>query len=207
MEFFRSNILLIGLAIGSGFMLLLPLFKKSAGGVPNLTAAEAVTLINRSNAFVLDVRDTAEFASGHIAEATHIPLTDLAARIGELKKYQNKTILVNCQRGMRSAKACDILRKAEFTQVNNLHGGLNAWLEAKLPTVTNSAATNSKVTANKSAGTKSTAIKSTGTAVKKVASNKNAAANDDVAKLTEVEAVAEVSAEASINVSNEKGSV
>lgn len=212
MEFFRSNILLIGLAIGSGFMLLLPLFKKSAGGVPNLTAAEAVTLINRSNAFVLDVRDATEFASGHIAEATHIPLADLAARIGELKKYQNKTILVNCQRGMRSAKACDILRKAEFTQVNNLHGGLNAWLEAKLPTVTNSTATNStannsKVTANKSAGTKSTAIKSTGAAVKKVASNKNAAANDDVAKLNEVEAVAEVSAEANINVSNEKGAV
>ncbi len=139
MEFFKSNILLIGLALASGFMLLLPLFKKSAGGVPNLTAAEAVTLINRSNALVLDVRDDAEFASGHIAEATHIPLANLAERIGELKKYQNKTILVNCQRGMRSAKACDILRKAEFTQVNNLHGGLNAWVEAKLPVVTKAA--------------------------------------------------------------------
>ena len=142
MEFFRSNVLLIGLALGSGFMLLLPLFKKSAGGLPNLSAAEAVTLINRSNALVLDVREDAEFASGHIAEAIHIPLADLPARIGELKKYQHKTILVNCQRGMRSAKACDILRKAEFTQLNNLHGGLNAWIEAKLPVVTNSKAAN-----------------------------------------------------------------
>lgn len=138
-EFFRSNILLIGLALGSGIMLLLPMFKKSAGGVPNLTAAEAVTLINRSNALVLDVRSDTEFASGHIAEATHIPLVNLADRIGELKKYQNKTILVNCQRGMRSAKACDILRKAEFTQVNNLRGGLSAWVEAKLPVVTKAA--------------------------------------------------------------------
>ena len=136
MEFFKSNILLIGLAIGSGFMLLLPSFRKGAGGVPNLSPAEAVTLINRSNAFVLDVRDDAEFASGHIADAMHIPVADLAARVGELKKYQNKTILVNCQKGMRSAKACDILRKAEFTQVNNLQGGLSAWLEAKLPIVT-----------------------------------------------------------------------
>lgn len=190
MEFFRSNILLIGLAVGSGFMLLLPLFKKSAGGVPNLTAAEAVTLINRSNALVLDVRDAAEFASGHIAEATHIPLADLAARIGELKKYQNKTILVNCQRGMRSAKACDILRKAEFTQVNNLHGGLNAWLEAKLPMVT------------KVVNTKSTGTKSISAAVKKVAANKNSAANDDVAKSSVVDAVAAVS-----NASTEKGAV
>jgi rhodanese-related sulfurtransferase len=151
-EFFRSNILLIGLAIGSGIMLLLPSFKKGAGGVPNLSPAEAVTLINRSNAFVLDVRDDGEFASGHIADATHIPVVDLATRIGELKKYQNKTILVNCQKGMRSAKACDILRKAEFTQVNNLQGGLSAWLEAKLPIVTKAASKKSAV--NKAANNK-----------------------------------------------------
>ena len=161
MEFIKSNILLIGLALGSGFMLLLPLLKKGTGGVPNLSAAESVTLINRSNALVLDVRDDAEFASGHIADATHIPLADLAARLGELKKYQSKAILVNCQRGMRSAKACDILRNAEFTQVHNLQGGLNAWVEAKLPVV-------SKPTATK-------------TAAKKAVSNKKAA-NDDAEK-------------------------
>lgn len=161
MEFIKSNILLIGLALGSGFMLLLPLFKKGAGGVPNLSAAESVTLINRSNALVLDVRDDAEFASGHIADATHIPLADLATRLGELKKYQNKAILVNCQTGMRTAKASDILRKAGFTQVHVLQGGLNAWLAAKLPVVTKSAVTK--------------------TAAKKSVSNKKAA-NDDAEK-------------------------
>lgn len=139
MEFIKSNIWLIGLAIGSGIMLLLPMLKKSAGGVPNLTAAEAVTLINRSHALVLDVRDDAEFANGHITDAKHIPVADLATRLGELKKYKSKAILVNCQRGARSAKACDILRKAEFTQVHNLHGGLNAWLAAKLPVVQDAA--------------------------------------------------------------------
>ena len=139
MEFIKSNIWLIGLAIGSGIMLLLPMLKKSAGGVPNLTAAEAVTLINRSHALVLDVRDDAEFANGHITDAKHIPVADLATRLGELKKYKSKAILVNCQRGARSAKACDILRKAEFTQVHNLHGGLNAWLAAKLPIVQDAA--------------------------------------------------------------------
>lgn len=155
MEFIKSNILLIGLALGSGFMLLLPLLKKGAGGVPNLSAAESVTLINRSNALVLDVRDDAEFASGHIADATHIPLADLATRLGELKKHQNKAILVNCQRGMRSAKACNILRKAEFTQVHNLQGGLNAWVEAKLPVVTKPTAT--KAAAKKAVSSKKAA--------------------------------------------------
>jgi len=139
-EFLKNNVLLIGLALGSGVMLLLPLLKKGAGGVPNLAAEEAVTLINRSNALVLDVRDGAEFADGHIADATHIPLAELAGRLPELKKYKNKTILIHCQRGMRSAKACTILRKAEFTDVHNLDGGINAWLAAKLPVVKNTVA-------------------------------------------------------------------
>lgn len=139
MEFIKNNILLIGLVLGSGIMLLLPSIKKSANGVPNLSPAEAVTLINRSNAVVLDVRDAAEFATGHIAEAKHIALDDLPAKLNELKKYQNKAVLVNCQRGMRSAKACEMLRKAGFTQVHNLQGGLDAWVNAKLPVVTSQA--------------------------------------------------------------------
>lgn len=135
MEFFKDNVLLIGLALGSGIMLLLPTLKKSAGGVPNLTTAEAINLINRSHAIVLDVREDAEFANGHIVDAKHIPVDKLAERLNELAKYKDKPILVNCQRGMRTAKACDILRKAEFTQVHVLQGGLDAWLEAKLPVV------------------------------------------------------------------------
>jgi rhodanese-related sulfurtransferase len=87
---------------------------------------------------VLDVRDEAEFANGHIADAIHIPVADLESRIAELKKYKTKPLLVNCQRGARSAKACEILRKAEFTQVHNLHGGLDAWQQAKLPLVKSS---------------------------------------------------------------------
>ena len=135
MEFIRNNILLIGLALGSGIMLLLPSFKKSAGGVPSLTTAEAINLINRNHALVLDVRNDAEFAGGHIVDARHIPLDKLAERLGELNKFKDKPILVNCQRGMRSAKACEILRKAEFKQIHNLQGGLDAWLAAKLPVV------------------------------------------------------------------------
>lgn len=135
MEFIRNNILLIGLALGSGIMLILPAFKKGAGGVPNLGTTEAINLINRNHALVLDVRDDAEFAGGHIVDAKHIPLAKLEERLKELAKYKDKPLLVNCQRGVRSAKACDILRKAEFTQVNNLQGGLDAWLAAKLPVV------------------------------------------------------------------------
>lgn len=133
MEFLRDNVLLIGLAIGSGIMLLLPSFKKNTGGSANVQPSEAVTLINRNGALVLDVRENSEFALGHITDAKHIPLDALTDRINELTKYKNKPIIVNCQHGMRAAKACTVLRKAEFTQVYNLEGGIVAWEKVKLP--------------------------------------------------------------------------
>ncbi len=194
MDFIRNNALLIGLAIGSGLMLLLPMFKRSAGGVPNLNPNEAVTLINRSHALVLDVRDESEFATGHIAEAMHIPVANLEARLNELKKYKDKAILVNCQRGLRGGQACEILRKAEFSQVHNLKGGLNAWVEAKLPIVTGAAVKNdSPVKMAKSTSVKSSAAKAPPKKVAKtVASEPDAepkvvavAANDPIVQDTE----------------------
>lgn len=135
MEFISNNVLLIGLALGSGIMLIWPLLRGGAGGVANPSPNEAVLLINRSNAIVLDVREDAEFAAGHITDARHIPLAKLEERIKELEKFKDKPILVHCRSGVRTAKACDILRKHEFTKLHNLQGGLNAWVAAKLPVV------------------------------------------------------------------------
>lgn len=135
MEFIVDNALLIGLVIGSGLMLIWPMLSGGSGGVPNLEPSEAVLMMNRSNALVLDVRDDAEFSAGHIADAKHIPLAKLEERIKELEKYKDKPVLVHCQSGVRSTKACSILRKHEFTKLHNLQGGLNAWTAAKLPVV------------------------------------------------------------------------
>ncbi len=135
MSFLSENVVWVGLAMGSGLMLLWPMLMRGASGVKNLTPNEAVLLINRENAMVLDVRDDAEFANGHITGARNIPLGHLADRLAELQKFKDKPIIVNCQVGGRSAKACDILRKQEFSQIYGLEGGLNAWNEAKLPVV------------------------------------------------------------------------
>ena len=136
MKFLTQNILLIGLALGSGLMLIWPMLKRGASGsVAQASPSEAVLLINRANALVLDVRDDQEFAGGHIADAKHIPAAQLEARIGELRRYKDKPLIVNCQGGVRSAKACDLLRKHEVSKVHNLQGGLNAWIQAKLPVV------------------------------------------------------------------------
>lgn len=135
MEFIKANAIYIGLALGSGFALLWPLLSRGNAGVPSVSPTEAVLLMNRSKLLILDVRDEAEFAAGHIQGAKHIPLGELESRIKELGKQKNKPVLVHCQRGMRSKTACKLLAGHEFAQLHNLEGGLDKWIEAKMPLV------------------------------------------------------------------------
>lgn len=132
-DFVAKNALWLGLAVGSGITLLWTVFK--GGPQSGVSVSEAVLLINRSHAVVLDIRDQAEFAAGHITDARHIPLADLEKRSAELSKFKAKPVLVVCQSGARSAKAVALLRKAGFEQVKQINGGLQAWQEAKLPVI------------------------------------------------------------------------
>ena len=134
-EFVKQNAIFIGLAIGSGLALLWPLLNRGASGVANIAATEAVMLMSRSKPLILDVRDATEFATGHIQGAKNIPLAELAGRIKEIEKFKDKPVLVHCQKGMRAKGACSILKAQQFSQLNNLQGGLDAWVEAKLPLI------------------------------------------------------------------------
>ena len=134
-EFVKHNALLIGLAIGSGVALLWPMLNRGASGVANLSAAEAVLMLNRGKPLILDVRDATEFTSGHIQGAKNIPIADLPNRLKEIEKFKDKPVLVHCQRGSRAKNAIKVLKAQQFSQLNNLQGGLDAWVEAKLPLV------------------------------------------------------------------------
>lgn len=135
MEFFRENVIYIGLAIGSGLALLWPMLGRSASGANNINSAEAVLLMNRNKPLILDVRDDNEFAEGHIQGAKNIPVTKLLERIKEIEKFKEKPVLVYCQGGPRSKAACSILRGQAYTQLHHLEGGLQAWHEAKMPVI------------------------------------------------------------------------
>lgn len=135
MKFLMDNLLLVALAVGSGFWLLWPMLTRGVSGASDVSANDAVLLINREHATVLDVRSAAEFAGGHITDAINIPLPELDARLGELAKYKDKPLLVNCQGGVRSTNACGVLKKGGFSRIYNLQGGVNAWMQAKLPVI------------------------------------------------------------------------
>lgn len=102
-------------------------------GIPSLTPAQALQLINDADAVVLDVRDSGEFRAGHIANARNIPLAELGNRISELGRFKDRPLLVYCNTGPRAGSACVQLKKAGFNNVSSLHGGLPAWTGASLP--------------------------------------------------------------------------
>ncbi len=133
MEFFKENVLLIGLAIGSGVALLFPLLNRSAAGSTLLTVTEAVMLMSRKQVVVVDVREPDEFKQGHLQGARNIPLSQLANRAAELEKFKDKPVLLVCERGNRTRAAVKIFREKQFSALHQLKGGMQAWIEAKMP--------------------------------------------------------------------------
>jgi rhodanese-related sulfurtransferase len=95
---------------------------------------DAVRLMNQG-ALLLDVRSQAEFDSGHIRDARHLPQEQVAGAAETLKKYKEKVIVACCESGMRSGAAARVLRTQGFTKVVNLRGGLQAWRAENLPLV------------------------------------------------------------------------
>ena len=82
---------------------------------------------------LIDVREPAEFcdALGHLHGARLLPLSQLAARVGEI--HSDQPVVTVCRSGARSAQAAVLLQKAGFTQVANLAGGMLRWRAAALP--------------------------------------------------------------------------
>jgi rhodanese-related sulfurtransferase len=132
-EFFKENVLLIGLALGSGVALLVPMFSRSVAGSTLVTVTEAVMLMSRKQVLVLDVREPDEFKLGHLQGARNVPLSQLAGRIKELEKFKDKPVLLVCERGNRTRAAVKVLKAQQFTALHQLKGGMQAWSEAKMP--------------------------------------------------------------------------
>jgi rhodanese-related sulfurtransferase len=127
------NMLLFGLALASGTMLLWPLVSRPFRVSHEIGAIDAVQLINRRDALVLDVRDTGDYAAGHITGARHVPEAQLAERLKEIEKHRTRPIIVSCRTGSRAPSVCAMLRKRGFAEAFALRGGIAAWQQASLP--------------------------------------------------------------------------
>ena len=132
-EFLMDNLALVALFLASGTMLVWPEISRLTGGGGAVGTLEATRLMNQGGSLVLDVREAAEFAAGHIPRARHIPLAELSKRVDEIAKYREKPVLVTCKGSTRSGSACRVLKGAGFKNVVQLRGGISAWEQASLP--------------------------------------------------------------------------
>jgi rhodanese-related sulfurtransferase len=131
-EFLQQNWYWAALAVVSGAWLLVETLR-SRGDKSSISPVEATLLINREDAVVIDVRDQGEYAQGHVPNARHLPLADIARRSGELEKFKSRPLILCCASGARSATAIAELRKAGFEKLYNLRGGLPEWQKAGQP--------------------------------------------------------------------------
>lgn len=136
MIFLQKNpmhLALFATAVITGGMLIWPLFNRLSGPGLEIGTVETVQLINRRDALVIDVRENDEYAAGHIANARHIPLAQLADSLKSLEKFKTRPVIVCCRSGSRSSGAAGILRKNGFNEAFTLRGGILAWAQAMMP--------------------------------------------------------------------------
>ncbi|OHW61782.1 thiosulfate sulfurtransferase PspE precursor [Andreesenia angusta] len=75
---------------------------------------------------LLDVRSPGEYQVGHIPGSSNVPVQFVADTMNQNNIQLDKTLVLYCQSGARSAQACQILRNLGYTAVYNF-GGIRNW--------------------------------------------------------------------------------
>lgn len=96
-----------------------------------VTPRQLETMLRDGRALVVDVREPDEFAAGHIPGAVNMPLSGF--RASQLPDPGDKTLVLNCAAGRRSAMALDKCSAAQAEIDTHLGGGFGAWRAAGLP--------------------------------------------------------------------------
>ena len=133
MKFILDNWMLIAVALGSGFFLLLPVVQGAAAS--GISPTEAVQCMNREKGLVIDVCSAEEFAASHINGAVNVPLDQLETKLPAVAKNKSTPLILVCAAGARSKRAQAMAQKLGYEKVHSLQGRLTAWKEANLPLV------------------------------------------------------------------------
>ncbi len=131
-EFVVNHYILVSLFVA--FLVAILVLESRRGGT-KISAQGAVTLINKDEAVVVDIRDRKEFGEGRITGSINIPLNGLKSRANELSKFKDKQIIVADKMGQHSAMAVKQLNAEGYANVVRLNGGIADWRASNLPLV------------------------------------------------------------------------
>lgn len=109
---------------------------REVASLPQVTAQEAADALARGELRVLDVRQPAEWAEGHVDGATFVTGGELPSRLADLPAPDGRPLAVMCGSGFRSSVMTSVLRANGRDDAVNLIGGAEAWRAAGLPVTT-----------------------------------------------------------------------
>jgi hydroxyacylglutathione hydrolase len=131
----RHGLALIGLdrVVAWGGIALRDEWQRAHGPLQTVDQLDAKQLASANHRRIFDVRAATEWNEGHLPNAEHLFLGDLATLARDIP--HDTPIAVHCQGGTRSAIAASLLQAQGFTDVANVTGGIQAWKSAGLPVV------------------------------------------------------------------------
>lgn len=132
-EFVSNHLFLVGAFVVVLALLVKAEFEHQTSRGFQLEPTNAIREMNNHEAMVIDVRSDAEFSRSHIKGAKNIPISNVTEKLANLNVNKNDTIVVYCNVGNTSARACRALLREGYVNVKNLKGGLTAWQDANLP--------------------------------------------------------------------------
>ena len=132
-EFTGNHPFLVMLFLIAAFLFFWTVLKEQSSQLKTISTDQLTRLVNQQNAVLVDTRSAEQFQAGHIVNAANIPANEIDQAPKKLPKGKKRPVVVYCQVGRTSMKACQQLEKQGFEQIFNLKGGLNAWVNDKLP--------------------------------------------------------------------------
>ena len=132
-EFVSINIMWFAAIFIIAILLVVSYAQGHVKGAKMVSALELPQLQRSGNSVIIDVNESKDYSTSHIPDAINFNLEEINTDNAKLLNHINKTVIVVCQTGNRSAKAARSLIELGFNDVHILRGGLFNWTKENLP--------------------------------------------------------------------------
>lgn len=99
----------------------------------HIDSKNAINMMNRNQATIIDLRETSAYDQGHIIGAQNFPGTSLSNDNKQLKKISSSAIIIVNEQGIIKPAIKQTLKQFNFSEIKILKGGMQAWKSADLP--------------------------------------------------------------------------
>ncbi len=137
MKFLVSIAFLLTTLQGVGQTALQELLERyNTRSVPYISVEELRMFQQKDSVLILDAREWKEYEISHIEASTFVGFSEFSEeKLSTILPNKNQFIVVYCSLGIRSETISEKLKKAGYTQVENLYGGIFEWKNKGYPVV------------------------------------------------------------------------